>query len=133
MPIRSDDDFSAFEGREHMLFGLSDPWDFIRDETEGTLRRQVPDSVLERIVTFGEPKFLTLGRKTDDGSQMMVSHHAFCIRAQLTVSHAGGAKHELIDALLTFMFGDVDRPGSERCQSYFDVHGDAKTKFTDEV
>jgi hypothetical protein len=133
MPIRSEDDFGAFDGNEHMMFGLDDSFDFIRDETESGLRRQVPDAVLERIVTYGEPKFLTLGRKTDDGSRMVVSYHAFCVRAQLTVSRAGGAGHELIEALLTFLFGDVDRPGSERCQTYFDVHRDAKTKFTDEV
>jgi len=133
MPIRSDDDFGAFDGLEHMLLGLRDPFDLIRGETEATLRRQIPDTVLERIVTFGEPKFLTLGRKTDDGSQMVVSYHAFCVRAQLSVSHEGVAKHELIDALLTFLFGEVDRPGHERCETYFDVHGDAQANFTDEV
>ena len=63
------DDFSAFSGAEHMFFALKDPFGMIRQETEAGLRRQVPDCVLERIETFGEPKFLTLGRKTQDLSR----------------------------------------------------------------
>lgn len=126
------DDFSAFDGAEHMFLGLNDPFGMIRQETETMLRRQVADSVLERIETLGEPKFLTLGRKTDDASKVVVAHFAFSVLARLHVSFAAGTKHEVIGAALTFMFGNVDVPAGATRQSHFDLHRDAQVNFTDE-
>lgn len=125
------DDFGAFEGTEHMMFGFPDPFGFIRSETENGLRRQVPDAVLERIATQGQPMFLTLGKKIGDSSQMAVSHFGFCVRARLSVSYAGGSRREELESALTFMFGDVDQPGAERCRTHFDLHGDAERNFTE--
>lgn len=130
MPADPRDDFGAFAGTEHMMFGLSDPFGLIREETEKGLRRQVPDTILERIATQGEPKFLTLGKKVGDGSQIVVSHFGFCVRARLSVSYEGGTRHEEIESLLTFLFGEVDQPGAERCRTHFDLHGDAERNFT---
>lgn len=133
MPADPRDDFGAFAGTEHMMFGLSDPFALIRQEIERGLRRQVPDSVLERIATQGEPKFLTLGKKVGDGSQLVVSHFGFCVRARLSVSYTGGTRREEIESLLTFLFSDIDQPGSELCRTHFDLHGDAERNFTDDV
>src|SRR5688572_1262694 len=132
MPADPRDDFGVLEGAAHMMFGLPDPFGFIRSETEQGLRGQVSDTVLERIATHGEPKFLTLGKKTGDGSQVVVSHFGFSVRARLSVSFAGGTGREEIESALTFLFGDVDQPGAERCRTHFDFHADAQRNFTDE-
>ena len=126
------DDFRAFAGAEHMFFGLKDPFGMIREVTETGLRGQVADTVLERIETFGEPKFLTLARKTQDPSKVIVAHFAFSVLARLHVTSAGGTYREVIDAALTFMFGNVDVPESSTCRTHFDVHGDAQLNFNDD-
>lgn len=126
------DDFSAFADAEHMFYGLENPFGMIRRETEAGLRGQVADTILERIETFGKPKFLTLGRKTGDPTKVVVAHFAFSVRARLQVTYSGGAKREVIDATLTFMFGNVDPPKIPACRTHFDLHGDAQVNFTDE-
>jgi hypothetical protein len=132
MQTPAQDDFSAFAGSEHMFFGLEAPYALIRTEVEAGLRRQISDSVLERLETHGEPKFLTLGRKTADPSKVVAAHFGFSVRARLTVSHAAGAKRDTLEAALTFLFVNVDLPGDERCRTHFDLHGDAVRNFTDE-
>lgn len=89
--------------------------------------------MLDAIKTFDAPKFLTLGRKLSGSNQMLVTHFGFCVRASLYVSYAGGSKHEIVDATLTFLFANVDRPGTERCRTHFDLHAEAPQHFTDEV
>jgi hypothetical protein len=133
VPQDEADDFRAFTGSEHMFFGLQDPFGMIREETEDGLRRQVADTVLERIETFGKPKFFTLGRKTGDPSTVIVAHFAFAVRARLSVSSAAGTAREVLDAALTFLFGNVDVPGSQVCRTYFDFHDDADSAFEDEI
>src|SRR5687767_2460431 len=98
MPASPEDDFSAFQGQEHMLFGLRDPFGLIRSEVEEGLRQQVPDTVVVSIETRGEPKFLTLGRKVDDGAQLVVTHFAFAVRARLTVLFDEQRRGEVIEA-----------------------------------
>ena len=102
------DDFGAFAGKEHMFFGLAEPYTMIRADLESGLRKQVPDSVLERIETHGEAKFLTLGRKTADPSKVVVAHFGFSVLARLSVSYAAGAKREVIETAITFLFVNVD-------------------------
>ena len=126
------DDFQAFDGAEHMFLGLKDPFGMIRQETEAGLRRQVADTVLERIETIGTPKFLTLGKKTQDPSQVVVAHFAFSVLARLYVTHDAGAQREVINAALTFMFGNMDFPGAATCRTHFDLHGEAHLNFTDD-
>ena len=133
MPIRDADDFAVFAGSEQMFFGLKDPFGLIRSEAESGLRQEVADTELEVIKTFDEPKFLTLGRKTDDGQRMIVTHFGFAVRAQLYVRYAAGTKHEVIDAALTFLFANVDRPGSQKLRTFFDLHADATARFTDDT
>jgi hypothetical protein len=116
-----------------MFFGLKDPFGLIRSEVESSLRQEVADTELEVIKTFDEPKFLTLGRKTDDGERMIVTHFGFAVRAQLYVRYAGGSQHEVIDAALTFLFANVDRPGAQKVRTFFDLHADAAERFTDET
>ncbi len=131
--IHPDDDYGALVGKEHMFYGLKAPFEMIREETEAGLRQQVSDSVLDAIKVRDEPKFLTLGRKIDDGSKIVVTHYGVCVRATLHATYSGGTRHEAIDAVLTFMFGNVDRRGAERCRTFFDLHKDAQRQFTDDV
>ncbi len=132
MPASPDDDFSAFQGHEHMFFGLRDPFGLVRSEVEEGLRQQIPDTEVLSIATLGEPKFLTLGRKLNDGEQMEVTHFAFAVRAKLTVLFDERRKGEVIEALLTFLFGDVDT-SEKRYRRFFDVHDEAERCFDDAV
>lgn len=129
MPASPDDDFSAFHGHEHMFFGLRDAFGLIRSEVEDALRQQIADTEVLSIATLGEPKFLTLGRKVD-GGEMVVTHFAFAVRAKLTVLFDERRKGELIEALLTFLFGDVDT-NEKRFRRFIDVHAEAERSFED--
>jgi hypothetical protein len=131
MPASPDDDFSAFAGHEHMFFGLRDPFGLIREEVEAALREQVPDTDVVSIATLEQPKFLTLGRKADDETQMIVTHFAFCLRARVSVLFDARRKGEVIEATLTFLFGNVDSPGKQRFRRHFDVHAQAEAEFDD--
>jgi len=133
MPAAPKDDFRIFAEHEHMFFGLGDPFGMIREEIETTLRKQVPDTVIERIQAFDAPKFLTLCKKTDDPSKVIVAHFGFCFRAHLFATFDGGSERALIDAALTFLFCNVDSPGQERCRTHFDLNDDAPANFTDEL
>jgi hypothetical protein len=130
---RSCDDFSGFVGSEHMFFGLDAPYATIRAEAERCLQEQVADASLESIRMQGAPRFLTIGRRTDDPSKVIVGHFAFCLRATLDVRSNHGLNHDLLDVCLTFLFGDVDRRGSERSASFFDVGAAALTAYDEEV
>ncbi|RYZ04905.1 MAG: hypothetical protein EOO73_22280 [Myxococcales bacterium] len=131
MPASPDDDFSAFRGQEHMFFGLKDPFGLIRSEVEDALRQQIADTEVVSVATLGEPKFLTLGRKTED-TQVVLTHFAFAVRAKLTVLFDERRKGEVIEALLTFLFGDVDGP-DKRFRRFIDVHEEADRGFDDAV
>lgn len=130
MPAGPDDDFSPFAGSEHLFFGLRDPFGLIREEIEQGLREQVSDTELLSIATLEKPKFLTLGRKTDD-EQVIVTHFAFCLRARLTVLFDERRKGEVLEAALTFLFGNVDQPGKQRFRRHFDMHAAADQHFDD--
>jgi hypothetical protein len=129
--MRSDprDDFSIFAGREHMFFGLTEPFAMIREEIESSLRKQVADVVVERIAGRDEPKFLTLGKKIEDGSKMIVTAFAFAFSSTIDVSSSHGK--ERLDATVTFLFRDVDKPGSEKCRTYVDLNADAPRGLTE--
>lgn len=133
MPARPEDDFSAFAGSEQMFFGLRDPFGMMRSEVESALREQVPDTEVASIAIIDQPKFLTLGRKTDDGQSAIVTHFGVCARAKLAVLFDQQRKGELIEATLTYLFGNVDVPGSQTCRTHFDLHADADRHFEDEV
>lgn len=132
MPASPDDDFSAFQGQEHMFFGLRDPLGMIRSEVEDALREQIADTEVLSIQTSGEPKFLTLGRKSDDGQTMVVTHFGFAVRAKLTVLFDERRKGEVLESLLTFLFGDVDT-NRRRFRRFFDLHEEAERCFDDAV
>jgi hypothetical protein len=133
MPADPRDDFSVFGGNEHMFFTLRDPYRTIRDETEASLRRQVADTVVTSIVCTAPPKFLTLGRKIDDGTRVAVSFFAFCVRARIALTCDAGQQHDELHATLSFLFGRIDEPGHETSRVHIDVHADAERAFTDEV
>jgi hypothetical protein len=133
MPAGPNDDFSAFEGSEQMFFGLRDPYGTIRAEIENALREQVPDTELASVAIIDKPKFLTLGRRSEDGQHAIVTHFGFCARAKLAVLFDQQRKGELIEATLTYLFGNVDVAGSQTCRTHFDLHEDADRHFDDEV
>lgn len=119
---RTTDDWSAFAGNEHQFFGLVKPFAFIRTDVEEGLRGQVPDTVVVAIRTRGTPRFLTLGKKTDD-SHMIVSFFGWAVQAQIEATSAG-ASHTL-EATITNVFGRVDERGHETHRSWIDLGPDA--------
>lgn len=133
MPAGPNDDFSAFDGQEQMFFGLRDPYGTIRAEIENALREQVPDTELASVAIIDKPKFLTLGRRSEDGQHAVVTHFGFCARAKLAVLFDERRKGELIEATLTYLFGNVDVAGSQTCRTHFDLHEDADRHFDDEI
>ena len=133
MPADPRDDFSVFADNEHMFFTLRDPYGLIREETEAGLRRQVDDTEVTSIVCTGVPKFLTLGRRIDDGARIAVTFFAFCVQARVALTYDGGRQSDELGAALTFLFGRIDEPGSEASRVYIDLHDDAERCFTDET
>lgn len=129
------DDFAGFAGTQHMFFGLVDPLRMIREDVERGLREQVPDCVVDSITMDGDPRFLTIARKTEDENEVIVAHFAFALRATLVVSSAAsGRRDEVargveIPAALTYLFGHVDKPGAQTCRTHFDLHADAERGF----
>jgi hypothetical protein len=132
MPADPRDDFRVFAGNEHMFFTLRDPYRTIRDETEAALRRQVADTAITSITCTDPPKFLTLGKKIDDGTRIAVSFFAFCLRARIALTYDAGQQHDELSATLSFLFGRIDEPGHETSRVHVDVHADAERAFTDE-
>lgn len=133
MPADPRDDFAVFAGTEHMFYQLRDPYRMIRDETRAALRLQVADTEVESIACTGAPKFLTLGRKIEDGTRMIVTYFGFCVRARLTLTCDAGRQRDELDAALSFLFGRIDEPGRETSRVHIDVHADAERCITDEV
>jgi hypothetical protein len=123
------DDFSMLAGSEHMFFGIADPAAMVRDQYETGLRRQVADTVVERIRVVDQPKFLTIARKTDDASNVIVTFFGVCIRADLEVSFAGG--REQLPTTITLLFGRWDEAGKSTSRTHVDVHADALRMFDD--
>jgi len=132
MPADPRDRFEAFAGKEHMFFGLADPFAFIRGKIENALARQVADTVVDAIVTEGEPKFLTLGRNVEDGKQLLVTWFGCCVRAKIFVSYDANQKHELMPAAITCLFGRWDEGEDRRlAQFHVDVHDGAERAYDD--
>jgi hypothetical protein len=126
------DDFTAFAGNEHMFFGLVDPFLMVRSEVENSLKAQVADTVVDAIAVHGTPKFLTLGRKIEDGKQMVVTYFGTCFSARINVRYDAGRKREELGATFTLLLGRVDEPGKQVARTFLDVHADAARGFTDE-
>jgi hypothetical protein len=133
MPADPRDDFSPFAANEHMFYGLIDPYAMIRAEILGVLRRQVADTQLHHVAVQGEPKYLTIGRASDEPDKVIVAHFGFCLQATLGVTDGRGEKGELLPATATFLFCDVDQPGKERMQLHLDLFADAGQAFDDDV
>jgi hypothetical protein len=117
------DDFTAFAGSEHMFFGLHDPFGLIREEAVRAL------GPIATIVTRGEPKWLTIARRTDSG-EMAVAYFGVCFRARLTIVVDYG--RDQVDATATLLFGGWDNPEHQRLRTYFDLHDDADRGYEDD-
>lgn len=126
------DDFSIFAESAHMFFGLEDPYRLVREEIADALTRQVPNTTVDAIVCYGEPKWLTLGRKQDDDPQhLIVGHYAVCFRCQVEVTTP--RRPENLEATVTLLFCDIDKPGEERMRLSMDIHRDADDAYRDDV
>jgi hypothetical protein len=122
------DDFRAFADHEHMFFGLADPYAAIRSELSDQLRSQVPDTEVESIVVHELPRWLTIGRRLDDSTKLVVVYWGVCFRARIAVTLGYG--REDLTATLTFLFGNWDNPEQQRVRTYFDLGADAERGFT---
>jgi hypothetical protein len=129
VPADPRDDFGVLVEREHLMFGFADPPGAIREAVESHVRAQAPDSVVESIVAYDDPKWLTIARRDDAGSGT-ITQFGFCVRAYLAV--ASGYGRERMLATLTFLVGDWDDPAHHRRGVYVDVHGDAEAAFDDD-
>jgi hypothetical protein len=132
MPADPRDDFSIFDGSEHMFFAVNDPFAMVREELENSLRRQVPSTQVHAIRCFGEPKFLTVGRQvSEDDERMQVTHYGVCFQCVIALE----TEHHSQDLRCTagFYLGDIDKAGEERLRTYIDVGDDADGAFDDEV
>jgi hypothetical protein len=126
-----DDDFTVFADSEHMFFGIDDPYGFVRAQIEAALRAQVADTEVVRIRAHGAPRFLTLGRRVDEGSAMVVTHFGICVRTDVSV--AFGGQREVLPGTFTVLFGRVDEPGERVQQVFFDLHGDAEIAYGEDT
>jgi hypothetical protein len=113
-----------------MFYGMVDPFGAMRGELADQLRAQVADTEVESIRCFGEPKWLTIGKRVDDSTELVVAYFGVCYRAHVAV--AVGYGREQLDATLTFLFGRWDDPVHQRCRTYFDFHQDAETGHADD-
>lgn len=127
---RSADDWSAFAGREHMFFGLTEPFALMRREVEAGLTQQVSDTVVVAIRTQGVPHHLTLGKKTADPTKIIVSFVGFAVQAEIEAT-SEGQTHRL-PSTLTFVFGRVDERGHETARSWIDLGADAAAAFDED-
>lgn len=127
------DDFGIFDESQHMFFGLSDPSAWIRESIESMLSSQVPDTDVESIAAYGEPKWLTLGRKKeDDPNKVIVTAFAVCFRA--TVRARTPRATEDLEATFTGCFKGLGGGSSEpSSRTWLDLHADAETAFDEEA
>jgi hypothetical protein len=123
------DDFSAFAGSEHMLFGLPDPFGFMRDKLEQVLCERLSSTRLESIRCQGEPRFLTVGHQAeDDSGQLVVTHCATCFQCVITVERDAG--QEQLRSTVTLCRGELDQPEDEqRSELFLHVSADAAPAF----
>ncbi|MBA2539536.1 MAG: hypothetical protein H0V17_07875 [Deltaproteobacteria bacterium] len=129
MPADPRDDFAVLEGAEHMLFGLDDPYAVIRREVTTYLRQTTPDTAVQRIVVYGDPKWLTLTRR--DGDAMPVTGFGLCMQARVT--SVIGYASEQAAATVTLLCCRWDQPGRELVRAYVDFGTDAEPGFSDEA
>ncbi len=125
------DDFSPFEGSEHMFFGLDDPFGYIRQHLEEVLTSQVPSTRINSIRCHGEPKFLTLGRKLeDDPDKVVVTYCASCF--QCTIDVETDEHREQLPSTVTLCLGEIDRADDQRAQLFLHIYHDADPAFEED-
>lgn len=127
------DDFGCFAGSEHMFFGIREPFGLIREQVENMFRSQVASSRIHSIRAEGEPKFLTIGRRSEpDDGMVVVSHFAMCFRCSVDVE-SDEHREPALRCTMMMAFGDVDKRGEARMRAWMDLHADADAAFDDEV
>jgi dienelactone hydrolase len=126
------DDFAVLAEREHLMFGLPDPYDVIRAAVEAELAELAPAAVLDAIELHGDPKWLTIVRRDGDGRGTVVQL-GFCAGARLAITT--DYAHEQLAATLTFLVGDWDDPDRPhgRYRAHLDLDAGAEAGLDDEV
>ncbi|MEM9190426.1 MAG: hypothetical protein AAGF12_14670 [Myxococcota bacterium] len=121
-------DFGVFAEHEHQFFGMEDPYEFIAQEISEGLQRQVADTVVESIVAFDVPKFLTLGtRLPDDPDRMRVTGFAFCCRLEVVASTK--KQRETLSVTFSACFHGISHPETAKSRVWIDLHHDALQAF----
>jgi hypothetical protein len=128
VPADPRDNFEVLAEREHLMFGLVDPYGPLRECVEHHLRAEAPDTVVESIEAYDDPKWLTIARRDDEGSGT-VTQFGFCVRAHVAVT--AGYSREQISATLTLLIGGWDDPDHHRRGVHVDLHADADRGFSD--
>lgn len=122
------DDFSGLDASRHMLpwvgLGEEDPYGELREHFEEALVAQDPGSVLEWVRLVGEPKFLTAGRRTDDGN-MILQRAGLAFSFELSVV-AGDLRRWPLAGVATLVGARLGTP-APRFQFHFDVNEDLET------
>ena len=129
------DDFRVLDDTEHLLFGLDDPFAVLRREVTRYLQQQSPDTEVEQIACRGEPKWLTLTRRTDVGlgtaPAMTVTGFGLCVEA--TITSGAGYASEQAAATITLLCCRWDQPKRELVRAFVDLGADAGPGFSDEA
>ena len=129
------DDFRVLDDTEHMLFGLDDPYGVIRREVTRYLQQQSPDTEVEQIACRGEPKWLTLTRRTATAlgaaPEMTVTGFGLCVESMIT-SGVGYASEQSM-ATITLLCCRWDEPRRELVRAFVDVGPEAAPGFSDEA
>ncbi len=127
------DDFSIFEGTEHMFFGLAEPFAMIREELEEVFVSQIESSRVHAIIAKGEPKFLTIGYRSEpDEGKVVVTHYGVCFQANIDVENDDDRVPEL-PLTMTVCVGRLDQPGEESMQTWVHLLEDADGAFEQET
>ena len=121
------DDFRAFGDPGPHLYGLLEPFLFMRDGLERELEAQIAGTVLDRIEVVGPPKIVTLETETDPPQLV---HVALCFRALLWATYDEGRKRERMAVTATFLVGPMGPAAVRRV--HVDFHQDAAAGFEDE-
>lgn len=115
------DDFHVLTSPDHYLGWMGDdPATAARREIEGLLRRQVPTATLRWVRLYGEPAFLTGGRRDPDNPNLMVlTRAALAVSFELEVRSANGT--ERLCGVFSWAASGIDSARCEHERVYLDI------------
>ena len=120
--MASDDDFTPLISPNHWLGWVGDdPASIVRNEIEGMLQNQQPNSKLEWVRLKGEPEYLTGGtRVSNDPSKITVIRAGFAVLFELQVLVEG--QQEQLSGVFSWVVMGLDTERRDRV--FLDLHAD---------